>query len=158
MLSVSFLLADDRWHPLLQKERMFFRRVLRAGLKTDPLPQNRYTVTVLLTDDAEIRELNATWRHKDKPTNVLSFPMIDNVATVDPTDNPVHLGDLALSYDTMRLESRLAKKTLRAHAAHLLLHGLLHLIGHDHLDAVQAEKMEALEIAVLKEFGIRNPY
>lgn len=98
----------------------------------------------------ESRRLNARYRHKDKPTNVLSFPV--------PKSMPQPLGDLVICPQVLRLEAREQGKSLRAHWAHLVVHGALHLIGYDHERAADAQRMERREIAVLRRLGFANPY
>ena len=104
--------------------------------------------------DARLRELNREWRGQDKPTNVLSFPAVppDRLAT-----SPL-LGDIAVAYETARREAEAEDKALPDHLVHLVVHGTLHLLGHDHLDPVEAQRMEALEIRVLAGLGIADPY
>jgi probable rRNA maturation factor len=117
-------------------------------------------VAVRFTDDAEVRELNRDWRGKDAATNVLSFPMLapDEVAAaLGETDDRL-LGDIALAYETCAREA--AEKGLRieAHAAHLVVHGTLHLLGHDHGDDTAADAMERLEASILEGLGVADPY
>nr|WP_301298439.1 rRNA maturation RNase YbeY [Qipengyuania citrea] len=121
----------------------------------------RLTASVLFTSDADVHALNKEWRGKDKPTNVLSFPMLQRGDLLDlaPEGPPEMLGDLALAAGTCAREAADKGVPLEAHAAHLLIHGLLHLAGHDHVDSdTQAEAMEALEIAALAKLGIADPY
>lgn len=110
-------------------------------------------VSVLFADDAAVRALNRDFRGKDKPTNVLSFPS-------DP-DAPAelrYLGDVALAFQTCKAEASAQQKSLDDHVQHLLIHGMLHLIGYNHQDEASAAKMEALEISMLKGLGISDPY
>ena len=137
----------------------------RAGAATaavEPtLINERLTASLLFTTDEEVHALNKQWRHKDKPTNVLSFPMLerDDLLDLSADGPPEMLGDLALSYETCASEARDKNVSLSDHAAHLIVHGLLHLAGHDHVDSdEQAEAMEALEIAALAKLGIADPY
>ncbi len=109
-------------------------------------------VSLLLSDDAFIRSLNARWRGQDKPTNVLSFP-----AAANPAATSV-LGDIAIAFETMAREADEEGKSLRAHFTHLVVHGLLHLIGHDHESEAEAEAMERLEREILAALGIDDPY
>ena len=109
-------------------------------------------ITVVLADDAFIRTLNRDYRGKDKPTNVLSFPE-------SRIPNPEsYLGDLVLALETIEREAKEQGKTFRDHTAHLLVHGTLHLLGHDHENDKDAAVMERLEIKILKTLGIGNPY
>ena len=127
------------------------------------LAQARFTVSVSVhfgTDD-EVQALNRDYRHKDKPTNVLSFPMIDRddfVALAHPDDGEVLLGDIMLAYQTCAREAEEKGIALAAHATHLALHGMLHLLGHDHVEEAEAGIMEALEVKALANLGIDNPY
>jgi probable rRNA maturation factor len=109
-------------------------------------------ISVVLCGNALIRELNREWRGYDAPTNVLSFP-----AGGDPASAPL-LGDIVIAFETASREALEAGKPLRDHVAHLLVHGFLHLIGHDHVEAAEAEAMEALERAILGRLGIGDPY
>ena len=111
-------------------------------------------LSILLTDDAEITELNREWRGKHKPTNVLSFPA---VAASRLPASPM-LGDIALAFSTVRREAESDGKTLQDHATHLVVHGFLHILGYDHERAPEAEAMEAAEIRILATLGIDNPY
>ena len=111
-------------------------------------------VTILLTDDATVRDLNARFRAKDYATNVLSFP-----AALQPgLAGPQPLGDLALAYGVCATEAAAQGKTLADHLRHLVVHGVLHLLGHDHEDDAEAEAMEALEREILASLGVADPY
>jgi probable rRNA maturation factor len=107
-------------------------------------------VTLLLTDDETIRDLNRRFRQQDRPTNVLSFPA--------PQNPERFLGDIALAYGVCAREAREQGKPLTHHLQHLVAHGVLHLLGYDHVSDAQAEEMEGLERAVLAELGIPDPY
>jgi probable rRNA maturation factor len=111
-------------------------------------------VTVMLTDDASIRALNAQWRGIDKPTNVLSFPAGESPAI----PGPPHLGDIAIAYETVAAESAAENKAFADHLAHLAVHGYLHLVGFDHETDAEAIRMENLETRVLAGLGIPDPY
>jgi probable rRNA maturation factor len=114
-------------------------------------------VSVLLADDARVRELNRDWRGKDKPTNVLSFPAWE-AGDPAPAGGPLPLGDVALALETVLREAAAEGKAPEAHLAHLVVHGTLHLLGHDHEDEDEAERMEALEVGALARLGIADPY
>lgn len=114
------------------------------------IPPGKASLTILLTDDAQLRELNASFRGKNKPTNVLSFP-------ASPAE-PHYIGDVALAYGVVRAESQAQGKRFAEHAAHLAAHGVLHLLGYDHENATEARVMESLEAVLLAKLGIANPY
>ena len=105
-------------------------------------------LSILFTDDAAIQKLNAEWRGKDRPTNVLSFPQVSGAL----------LGDVILAAGMVRDEAALAQKPLKDHMAHLIVHGFLHVIGYDHEADEEAEAMEAVEREALKRMGIADPY
>ena len=107
-------------------------------------------VVVLLTDDEAVRELNARFRDKDRPTNVLSFPAPESAAP--------HLGDIVLAYGVCATEAEAQGKTLADHLSHLVVHGVLHLLGRDHEDDGEAEEMEAEEREILAQIGVADPY
>lgn len=129
-----------------------------------PLKPGHYEVTVVLTDDEEIRNLNRTWRGKDEPTNVLSFPAGDMPDPEDDSDPgaphgaPVLLGDIVIALETTAAEAADKAMPLSDHVSHLVVHGALHLLGHDHLDDTEAEQMEDLERQALASLGIADPY
>lgn len=118
-------------------------------------------VSIKFTDDQEVRLLNRDYRHKDQPTNVLSFPMIapDLIATLaNIGDGEVLLGDIVLGLGTCVREAEERNITIDAHATHLIVHGTLHLLGYDHIEDGEAEVMEALEQVVMAKLGLHNPY
>ena len=125
------------------------------------LANPRLVTSVLFTSDEEIQALNLEWRDRDKPTNVLSFPMLERLDLIhlDSDGPPEMLGDIALAHGVCAREAAEKGVSLADHAAHLLVHGLLHLAGHDHeLGEEQAEAMENLEVKVLARMGIADPY
>lgn len=118
-------------------------------------------ISVRLTSDDEIQTLNAQYRGKDKPTNVLSFPMVqpdllDGIANTD--DGEVLLGDIALAYGVCEREAAEKGISMEDHATHLIVHGTLHLLGYDHLEDHEADAMEAIEIDALAALGLADPY
>lgn len=137
------------------------RAALAAGEGEPLLANPRLTASLLFTSDAEVHTLNREWRERDKPTNVLSFPMLarEELEGLSPDGPPEMLGDIALAHETCAREAAEKGVTLEAHAAHLIVHGLLHLAGHDHvMSDAQAEAMEALETRILAKLGIADPY
>lgn len=154
-IEIDIRIASAAWRAALSNPAAAVRRAARAALKAELPARTKTSLSILLTDDAEMRKLNAGWRAKDKPTNVLSFPAEN---AVDPARPPAYLGDVALGLATCKREAREQKKTLADHVAHLIVHGVLHLIGYDHMDDEQAEAMEPLETEILAGLGIADPY
>jgi probable rRNA maturation factor len=154
-----------------------------AGLAEYPSPVE---VSIKLTDNAEVQALNREWRDKDKPTNVLSFPMLEDDALEqlrhpelvsgsyflseaekiktlkqvqgDDQEMEMLLGDIILAYETCAAEAKEKNIPVAHHATHLVIHGMLHLLGHDHIEDDDAELMEALEVKALASIGLNNPY
>jgi probable rRNA maturation factor len=125
------------------------------------LDNPRLLASLLFTSDAEVHVLNREWRAKDKPTNVLSFPMLERADLLDlaPDGPPEMLGDLALAFETCAREAEEKGVSVEHHASHLIVHGLLHLAGLDHeISDEDAEAMEALETKALALIGIADPY
>jgi probable rRNA maturation factor len=125
------------------------------------LANPRLSVSILFGDDAEVHVLNREWRGKDKPTNVLSFPMLERggLLALAPDGPPALLGDIALSLETCSREAEDKGLSLEHHATHLIVHGLLHLAGYDHETCPEdARVMEGLEIKALALMGIADPY
>ncbi len=127
-------------------------------LRAVNLSPEKHNVSVALLSDAEVRALNKAFRGKDAPTNVLSFPSLAAVQTGSRKGEPHFLGDVALAYETVVSEASAQDKTVLQHAAHLVVHGVLHLAGFDHDGDADAERMEAVEGAILARFGIPDPY
>jgi probable rRNA maturation factor len=120
-----------------------------------PFPRGKVEISLVFTNDADIRAINAEWRSQDKPTNVLSFPAFP----LQPGGKPgPMLGDIILAEETLRREALDLGKPFDDHLTHLLVHGFLHLFGYDHLNDREAEVMEGLEIRILAELGLENPY
>ena len=151
----------DGWPADVEWDALTVRAHAALGTVEPALHNPRLTASVLFTSDADVHALNKEWRGKDKPTNVLSFPMLEREDLLDlaPEGPPEMLGDIALAAGTCAREAAEKGVPLETHATHLLIHGLLHLAGHDHVDSdAQAEAMEALEIAALAKLGIGDPY
>ncbi|MFM1813752.1 MAG: hypothetical protein RLZ98_447 [Pseudomonadota bacterium] len=117
------------------------------------LPAKTVEVALALSDDTDVRELNRTFRHQDKPTNVLSFPAGEGV-----DEGGIFIGDIVLAEETLLNEAADLRIPAEHHFQHLVIHGILHLLGYDHEDDQEAEAMEALEISLLSGIGIPNPY
>lgn len=162
---------EGEWEALVQRVAAAAGEVApELGAKLGPGPSSaRLQVSVLFTSDAEVHTLNREWRQRDKPTNVLSFPMLERAELLelggavaggdDPEGPPVMLGDIALGLETCAREAAEKGISLEQHASHLIVHGLLHLAGYDHVHSdMEAEAMEALEIEALAKLGLPNPY
>jgi probable rRNA maturation factor len=118
-------------------------------------------VSVKFTGDSEVQGLNRDYRGKDKPTNVLSFPMVqpDLIETLSNTDDgEVLLGDIVLAASVCESEAAERGVPIAAHATHLIVHGTLHLLGYHHDDEAEADAMEALEVVIMASLGLHNPY
>ena len=148
---IDILIEAEGWNGVAGLETLIRRAVMTALASVEDTEGAR--VSVLLTDDAAIQKLNAGFRGKNKPTNVLSFP-----APEIPGDPEPMLGDLALAYETCAREAEEESKTITDHLTHLVIHGTLHLLGFDHEEEAEAEEMEALETALLAGLGIADPY
>jgi probable rRNA maturation factor len=152
-VNVDVIIASARWTQSLRTPAAIVRRAAKAALESQG-PKAAVACSVLLTTDAAVRKLNATFRGKDKPTNVLSFPA-DAPAI---KGQPRALGDIALAYGILAHEARKEGKTLKAHLSHLVAHGVLHLLGYDHGHDQDAVTMERLEKKILARLGIADPY
>jgi len=161
---ITVIVADERWREDAAALRLV-RRAARLGMASplyfDRLPQRgtakRGTkpqsgggaaVTILLADDKRLKALNRDYRGANRSTNVLSFPAAQ----------PEYLGDIAIAYPVVAREARAQGKSFANHAAHLALHGVLHLLGYDHIKKSEASAMESLEIKLLATLGIASPY
>ncbi|TWB22463.1 putative rRNA maturation factor [Nitrospirillum amazonense] len=143
------------------------RKALRQVLAVDAdaLPEGEGEVSILLSDNAAVRVLNHQYRGKDKPTNVLSFPMLgdededEEFELPEGMERPPYLlGDIILAYETLMTEAAEQNKPVANHLTHLVIHGVLHLLGYDHIEDAEAETMERLETAILADMGIADPY
>ncbi|MCK6417404.1 MAG: rRNA maturation RNase YbeY [Alphaproteobacteria bacterium] len=135
-----------RQSPLWPAYGPLIRRAVKSAHRLAKGPAGE--VSILLADDTFIKDLNKTWRGKNKATNVLSFPQ----------DTPGILGDIVLAQETIAREAKAQRKSFAAHLTHLVIHGYLHLIGYDHENKADARKMEDLEIKILTSLKIKNPY
>ena len=124
-----------------------------SSKKTAPFKNKNVAITVVLSTDAMIKKLNHDFRDQNKPTNVLSFPHRYNKNQKD-----IYLGDIVLAFETLKRECKRDKKTLEQHTIHLVVHGVLHLLGYDHMTAKDAKNMEKLECDILSVLGYPDPY
>ena len=153
-LSLDFSVPSPLWRGLPRHKALARETIAVCVAESEVVARDGAEVSLRLTDDAELRTLNARWRAIDKPTNVLSFPSTtpDRIAAA-PT-----LGDIALAFETLGREADEAGIPLKDRYRHLVAHGFLHLIGYDHQTDEEAERMEALEKRVLARFGVEDPY
>lgn len=156
--------ADEEWDSSHAWEDLA-RGAAEAAIAESVFPElgkgsHLAEISVRLGGNDEIKELNAKWRGKDRPTNVLSFPMLDaqelRAANIDGPE--LLLGDIILAHGVCQTEAREKGISVEQHAAHLLVHGTLHLLGYDHDENAEAQDMEAREIRALQRLGIANPY
>ena len=130
---------------------------VRAAIDgSDERPGEALEVAVRIVDETEMQSLNREYRAKDRVTNVLSFPAGGDAFA--PPDAPVPLGDIVVCAPVVAAEAAEQAKSVEAHWAHLLVHGTLHLLGYDHVDPACAETMEALEVRILSQRGVADPY
>jgi probable rRNA maturation factor len=155
---IAIVVAEPRWRTD-PKALSLIRRAARLGMTTVPTsplerragrlaPKGEAVLTILLAGDPELQALNLKFRKKDRPTNVLSFPAADEF----------YIGDIALAYQTIRAEARAQKKRFSHHAAHMAVHGVLHLLGFDHKKKSEAQDMERRETMLLSKLKIAPPY
>ncbi len=157
-LEIAVITRDPLWRDVEPRFEELARRAAEAVFRHDATRRGldgQVEASIVLADDALVRDLNRTYRRQDRPTNVLSFC---NDGKPEGVNGPCLLGDVILARETVLREARDQGKSVAEHMSHLIVHGLLHLLGFDHDEAPQAEKMEALEVAILAAIGIENPY
>ncbi len=144
-MSTTLVIQDDRWRKLKLATRL--KRAVGEALRLGGADADA-DLTILLTTDSAVKKLNHAFRGKDMPTNVLSFP----------AGQDDYLGDVAIAYGVTAREAKASGKSLEDHTVHLAVHGVLHLLGFDHVTPRQAKVMEPLEVRILKSLRIANPY
>ena len=156
--------ADEEWDSSRSWE-LLVRKAAEAAIAESAYPsladsERPIEISVTLTGDDQVRALNAKWRGKDQPTNVLSFPMADELdfARALVAERELLLGDIVLARGVCEREAAEKNVPFEQHATHLLVHGTLHLLGYDHLKDEDAAEMEAREARALARLGIANPY
>ncbi|AYG65050.1 MULTISPECIES: rRNA maturation RNase YbeY [unclassified Rhizobium] len=159
-LDIQISVEEGDW-PSEEQLQVLAERVLGAAaayLKThekQPFPKTAPELSLVFTDDASIREINAEWRSQDKATNVLSFPAFP----LQPGGKPgPMLGDIIIARETVEREAIDLEKSFDDHLTHLMVHGFLHLFGYDHMNNSEAERMEGLETRILAKLGLFDPY
>jgi probable rRNA maturation factor len=148
-LKIDVLVDSDRWNEPAKARSVVRRAVAEAAAAVSTTGTE---LAIVLTDDSAIRQLNRLWRGIDAPTNVLSFP------SKRTADEPPHLGDVVLAFETIAREARAEGKPFAHHLAHLAVHGFLHLIGYDHDRDADAQTMEQTERKILRRLDIPDPY
>lgn len=163
MLEIA-LDSDEEWDSSRSWEQLV-RTAAEAAIAESAFPELAATerlveISVTLTGDEQVRALNAEWRGKDKSTNVLSFPLTDEaeLRQANVAGPELLLGDIVLARGVCEAEAADKGVSVEQHAAHLLVHGTLHLLGYDHHDDAEAADMEAREVRALERLGIANPY
>jgi probable rRNA maturation factor len=162
---VDIVFEDERWQAFGLE--VLALRAVQAGFAELGLPEAGFTLCLMGCDDARILELNGDFRGKAKATNVLSWPsqergadlgMVPVLPEAGAPDDPESLGDIALAYETCAAEASTAGKPMEDHVTHLVVHGLLHLLGYDHIHAEDGDLMEATEVRILARLGLSDPY
>lgn len=166
MIRINYSIENKKWLEYIERRKVvgFFKNIFKEVLeKLEISIPNGKTVeiSVVFTNDENIRLLNKEYRNVDKATNVLSFPIYRDIGDFLDSmkfEDYLLIGDIVLSIETLEKESKDQEKTFENHMTHLVIHSILHLFGFDHMEDKEAEEMENLEIEILKNFGIENPY
>lgn len=160
-LSLDIAIAKADWREAVPDIEAHCRQIAEVaflkGAEAD-LISRPVEAGFLLTDDDAVQELNRDYRGKDRPTNVLSFAALDDEDSLPPEGMPVLLGDIVMAFDTVRREAEEEDKPIQQHFSHLIVHGMLHLLGYDHETDGDAREMESLESAILLGLGYPDPY
>jgi probable rRNA maturation factor len=156
--------TDEEWDSS-RPWQMLARKAAEAAIAESRYPEladsdRAVEISVTFTGDEQVRVLNSEWRGKDKPTNVLSFPMADerDLGRANLAGPELLLGDIILAHGVCEAEAARKGVPVEQHATHLVVHGTLHLLGYDHADDAQASDMEQREVRALARLGIANPY
>jgi probable rRNA maturation factor len=153
-IAIDLSITCAAWRRALPAAARIARAAAQAALAQSGKRIDAAELSLVLTDDATVRELNGRWRGKDAPTNVLAFASDEPPAR----GKRVLLGDVVLAYQTVAREAEEQRKGLADHLRHLVIHGVLHLLGYDHVKVGPAKRMEALETRILASLGVANPY
>lgn len=166
ILSIDISITDPQWETACPECEALTEKAIYSVFSGSPIARQLILngvepeISVVLANDDLVQTLNREYRNKDKPTNVLSFAQLDTPDgwQAPAAPGPCTLGDLILGFETVRTEAEQEKKSLSAHLTHLIIHGMLHLLGYDHMEEGPADAMESLEIQLLKGLGYQNPY
>jgi probable rRNA maturation factor len=153
-IAIDLSIACASWKRALPSAASVARKAAVAALAQSGKKLGAAELSLVLADDATVQDLNARWRDKDAPTNVLAFASGEKPAK----GKPVLLGDVVLAYQTVAREAKEQKKRFADHLRHLVIHGVLHLLGYDHIKSTQAKRMETLETRILATLGVADPY
>jgi probable rRNA maturation factor len=159
-MEIDFLIEDDAWLAVPEREALA-RRAIPAIFEVLERPVPQAELSIVFTSDAAVAELNRMWRGKPQPTNVLSFPAAAGPGRAPGAPQPgvpQPLGDIVLAAGVVSAEASAQGKPLANHTTHLIVHGVLHLLGFDHVDEAHAEAMERLETEVMTRLGLPDPY
>jgi probable rRNA maturation factor len=160
-IKITILKSCKKWNELKEINKKYMNLILRTVLSSHSNFDSVELVelSILFTDNSEISKLNQQHRNKNSPTNILSFPDTDElIYNKNDLDKELYLGDLALSYEQIMTESLESNISFYNHFTHLLIHGILHLLGYDHHNNEDAIKMESLEVKLLETLNITTPY
>jgi probable rRNA maturation factor len=166
-LDISFSLEAGDWEAAVADVETLVEAAARAAFKAAERPEilngAPAEMSLVLADDALVQTLNRDYRDKDKPTNVLSFALLDDLEDTDDVlardeGMPILIGDVILAFETVQREAREQGKSIEDHLTHLVIHGVLHLLGYDHQSDPDADRMERLETSILARMGIADPY
>ncbi len=162
--SIEITHDAGNWPELLTHDFEHILQIVINATKLSEYLVSKPTITLVLTGNAHIQALNHDYRGKDRATNVLSFPNYDSMDALQADasqpwhEDGISLGDIVFAYETIESEAKTQKKTFHDHFTHLLIHGILHLLGYDHETEKEANQMESLEISILEQLSIANPY
>ena len=169
MINIDVILKSKKWQKEAEIEKFIEeickKLILLTEIKKLLTKNFELELAISLVSDNQIKKINSQFRQKNKATNVLSFPALDEkilreigLKKLIGSSKYLFLGDILIAYETVQKESIAQKKNFKDHLSHLILHSILHLIGFDHENEKDAEAMEALEVKILKKLNIKNPY
>ncbi len=154
---IDITINDDRWISDIQDIENITKNIIKTSISKIINNSGMTEVSVVLADNNFIKGLNKTYRGKDNPTNVLSFPLTEK-NEITTKQEFLSLGDIIIAYETIKSEAQAQNKSFQDHFTHMLVHGCLHLMHYDHITEGDAQEMETLEINILKTMNIKNPY
>jgi len=154
MAEIAVQVLEKRWLEQLPACEELARVAVETALQQLEMADSEFEVSLALADDETVRALNRDYRQKDKPTNVLAFPSPSSPLA----DGPRLLGDIVVAFETVGAEAEAQAKSLDDHLRHLVIHGLLHLLGFDHETDEEATRMEQMETHILRQLDVPDPY